>query len=641
VPNRIRTWTAEIPVGLKKAIGLAWTVADQADQSERPLADLIGLRPCGPPGGGTKTSEYACGCAVAHRRFLSGFARLKWRAVIVARGVRSPRRRIAVAGLMLVLLGSLLAPADAAAVPRMTMTMVSCSPDPVKIGQPTTCTATVSDMDVGTQSPPQGTVSWMGADGSFTGSPCTLADTGPATSACSVTFTPTMTTGSHMMTANYMGNMTHMGGSGSGTVTATKRSTSTSLSCLPASVALNEGSNCTATVSDNDTGTQTAPQNTVMFGSSGMGGFSMMSCTVTGSGPGPSSCSTTWTPTGVGSGTHTITANYAGDMTHDMSMGSGDVTVHKRSTSTVVSCSPSSLGLNQPTTCTATVTDTDAGTKSAPMSTVNFSSDRSGGGTFSSPSCTLSMPGAATASCSVTYTPSVEGDHKITGDYTQDMTHEVSSGSNTVSVPKRPTSTAVSCVPDSRTVGQSATCTATVSDTGSGTKSDPAQSVNFSSDGSGSFSSPSCAPAGSGSGSAACSVTYTPSAMGSGTHKVTASYGGDAVHSASAASTNVTVSALPPTSGGSHPSGGGTGGTQPNGGSPRPCSGLTSLATAYCGASQRYNAALRACSRVRAKKRTACARAATRAYLRALARARCQKLKGKKRRACFNNAPKG
>ena len=51
-----------------------------------------------------------------------------------------------------------------------------------------------------------------------------------------------------------------------------------------------------------------------------------------------------------------------------------------------------------------------------------------------------------------------------------------------------------------------------------------------------------CMLAGSG-GSAGCSVLYTPTAVGSGTHTITARYGGGAMHAASTGTTAVTVSA--------------------------------------------------------------------------------------------------
>src|SRR5207245_2062327 len=74
-------------------------------------------------------------------------------------------------------------------------------------------------------------------------------------------------------------------------------------------------------------------------------------------------------------------------------------------TSTVVSCVPRSVTVNSGSVCTATVTDTSA-SPSTPTGSVSFASD--GTGTFSpGTSCNLLAGAAGTASCAVTYTPTV------------------------------------------------------------------------------------------------------------------------------------------------------------------------------------------------------------------------------------------
>ena len=62
--------------------------------------------------------------------------------------------------------------------------------------------------------------------------------------------------------------------------------------------------------------------------------------------------------------------------------------------------------------------------------------------------------------------------------------------------------------------------------------------MSFSSDGSGSFSSSGSCTLSGGS----CQLTYTPSAVGSATHKITASYGGDATHATSSGTNRLAVS---------------------------------------------------------------------------------------------------
>lgn len=124
----------------------------------------------------------------------------------------------------------------------------------------------------------------------------------------------------------------------------------------------------------------------------------------------------------------------------------------------------------------------------------------------------------------------------------------------------RSTTTTVSCAPGSVTVSQASTCTANVSDNTTG-GTDPSGSVTFSTDSSGSFGSGgTCALAGGGNGSASCQLTYTPSAVGSGTHTITAAYGGDTSHDSSSGQTPLTVAGSGSGSGGGGGSSGGGGG---------------------------------------------------------------------------------
>ena len=106
-----------------------------------------------------------------------------------------------------------------------------------------------------------------------------------------------------------------------------------------------------------------------------------------------------------------------------------------------------------------------------------------------------------------------------------------------------PTTTGVTCTPGTVVVDGTTTCTATVTDTATTGPTTPAGTVTFTSDTSGgAFSPASCAlsPAGT-AGQASCPVTYTPSNVGPGTQTITASYGGDAGHTASTGTATVKV----------------------------------------------------------------------------------------------------
>jgi hypothetical protein len=218
-------------------------------------------------------------------------------------------------------------------------------------------------------------------------------------------------------------------------------------------------------------------------------------------------------------------------------------------TTTSTACSPASVHFAAPTTCTLTVTDTAAGA-TTPTGTVALSSDTSGGFFGSGGTCTLSMVSSSSASCQVTYTPGQVGDgsHDLTGTYVGDSTHEPSQGSTSLTVTAHPTVTTVSCDPPSVLFASPTKCTAYVTDQASTAWTTPTGGISFLSDATGSFgSSAACTLAPINTQSAGCSVTYTPGAVGDGTHQITATYGADGDHTGSSGMTSETVDAHPTT----------------------------------------------------------------------------------------------
>jgi hypothetical protein len=180
------------------------------------------------------------------------------------------------------------------------------------------------------------------------------------------------------------------------------------------------------------------------------------------------------------------------------------------SSSTSVICSPGSVVIGSPTTCTATVTGNN------PTGTISWQS--SGSGTFSATSCTLSS-----GSCSVNYTSSSNTSPvTITATYSGDNNNVAGSpGTYSLAVTLATSSTSVLC--STAAVGSSTTCTATVSGRS------PTGTITFSStDPSGKFSpSSSCTLS-----SASCSVTYAPSSTTTAA-TINASYAGDTNNSPS------------------------------------------------------------------------------------------------------------
>ena len=107
---------------------------------------------------------------------------------------------------------------------------------------------------------------------------------------------------------------------------------------------------------------------------------------------------------------------------------------------------------------------------------------------------------------------------------------------------RRDTSTSVACAPPSIVLGQTTSCTATVTDTDTGTPATPTGQVWFGTDVHGTpgqhFSSKSCTVSGV-DGTASCQVTYIPAKAGATT--ITAHYFGDGAHMFSSTATDVAV----------------------------------------------------------------------------------------------------
>lgn len=107
------------------------------------------------------------------------------------------------------------------------------------------------------------------------------------------------------------------------------------------------------------------------------------------------------------------------------------------------------------------------------------------------------------------------------------------------------TSTTVVCSPGAVQVGASITCTATVMDIAASGGTAPHGTVSFTSNGAGGFTGSPCTLVAGAGVSSTCSADYTPTAVGSGTHTITASYSGEASHNTSSGTVAVTVTAPP------------------------------------------------------------------------------------------------
>ncbi len=319
--------------------------------------------------------------------------------------------------------------------------------------------------------------------------------------------------------------------------------TSTAASCQPTTVLVGQSSTCSATVTDTGSGIVT-PTGSVSFKSDSSGAFgSGGSCALAAAASaGTASCHVSYTPTAEGSGTHTISSTYGGDAGHAGSSSPTQLAVSLATTSTSVQCQQQLVAVGSADVCTALVTDTGP-RPSPPTQSVSFTTDSSGSFTGGG-ACTLTPADATASSCSVSYTPAAVGfgTHEITTRYGSDPAHTASLGTTQIGVELASSSLSLRCVPAHAAVRTSTTCTASVADTSSGSLT-PSGRVQFTTGGPGRFGGGAiCTLAGSPSpGVASCHVSYTPSGRGSGTHTLTAGYGGDSNHFAATGRTSVTV----------------------------------------------------------------------------------------------------
>jgi len=108
------------------------------------------------------------------------------------------------------------------------------------------------------------------------------------------------------------------------------------------------------------------------------------------------------------------------------------------STMTVVTCTMGSVLVNTLTSCTARVIDNST-SPTVPTGMVTFTTNSTGIFSPASATCTLAAGNAPNmAKCSVTYTPSATGKHRITGSYGGDSSHAKSIGAFLVNVRPQP-----------------------------------------------------------------------------------------------------------------------------------------------------------------------------------------------------------
>jgi len=425
-----------------------------------------------------------------------------------------------------------------------TTTAVTCSPPTVLVNNSTRCTATVTDTNSTGPITPTGNVTFTSSStGTFTGT-CTLTGSG-ATASCAtnVTYTPTVVApGTHIISGTYNGDTKHTfstsTGSQSFTLIVMGRSTSTVVSCAPSSVVTNNGSTCTATLTDTASGTASTPTGQVRFTSSGTAGGSFSPATSCNLFAG--NCSVTFTPTGAG--TDTVAGNYQGDNVHSTSSGtSGTITSTLRTSAIGISC-PTTTPINSQVACTVTVRDTSPAPAITPTGMITLTTNSAG--TFTT--CTLSGV-SASATCSTNYKPTLiaTGSHMLIAHYGGDPAHSSASpnATATVTVVARSLTSALTC-DLSATIGVATSCMVTVTDNSPGTFITPTGEVILTTSGSGTFTGR-CILSGA-TASATCSLMYTPGGTAASNDLISYSYPGDTNHTTSSGNFLLVVSPASP-----------------------------------------------------------------------------------------------
>ncbi|WP_411136761.1 beta strand repeat-containing protein [Streptomyces sp. C10] len=390
-----------------------------------------------------------------------------------------------------------------------TSTTVSSSPDPSVTGRPVTFTATVTPSPPGA-GVPTGTVAFTFGDG-------TAALTAPVTGGvASVTHAYTTAAGSpHTVTANYSGDANFSSSSGTDSQTVDPASTLTTVTATPGPSVVGQPVTFTATVTPVEPGAG-VPAGAVTF-DFGDG----TPPTLTSVSDGVAGITHTYTSAG---GPYTVTAQYEGDDSFMSSSGSDTQTVGRAATTAVVS-SPDPTVVGQLTTITASVASVAPGA-GAPSGTVTFD--------FGDGSPTLTAPVSnGLAMVTHAYGSTSGSPFAITGTYDGDANFTSSSGSDTQTVSKAGTTTAVVSSPDPTVVGQPTTLTASAASVTPGSAT-PTGTVTFSF-GDGTSSTTTTLSDG------IATVTHTYTTRTGSPFPVTATYNGDAGFMSSSGSDTQTV----------------------------------------------------------------------------------------------------
>ncbi|MFF9511786.1 Ig-like domain repeat protein [Streptomyces sp. NPDC014724] len=390
-----------------------------------------------------------------------------------------------------------------------TTTALVSSPDPSVVGQPVTFTATVAPVAPGAGTP-TGTLTFTFGDGTATAS-------APLVNGVATTQHTYSAAGPYTVTAAYGNDSNFRSSSGTDTQTVNQTTTTTALTSSPDPSVVGQAVTFTATVAPVAPGAGT-PTGTLTF-TFGDG-------TATASAPLINGVATLTHTYATRSGSpFTVTAAYNGSPDYAPSTGTDTQTVNQATTTTTVATTPDPSVIGQPVTLTATVAPVAPGA-GTPTGTLTF--------TFGDGTATASAPlvnGVATLTH--TYATRSGSPFTVTAAYNGSPDYAPSTGTDTQTLNRATTKTALTSSPDPSVVGQPVTFTATVAPATPATGT-PTGTVTFTwGDGTASASAPLV--------NGVATLTHTYATRSGSPFTITAAYGGDTSYTISSGTDTQTV----------------------------------------------------------------------------------------------------
>ena len=398
---------------------------------------------------------------------------------------------------------------------------VTCAGPSAVVGSPTSCTAHVGGLS------PHGVVTWYSnGTGRFSSASCLLIG-----GECSARYTPLSAAVPAGLTASYSGDQSNPPAYGAHSLPVDPKSSTSRLTCTPSKAAAGSTRvvggitvgriGCVATV----TGFQPTGGGSWSVAIIGGGGATLTSVGVPVVRGNSETFKSTWL--GTVSGTAQVQFAFDGDVNNLPSSGEFNVTVTQARPTLLLTCAPRTLSVNATTDCTATLKGYYGSGGSVDGEAVTWSIVGGAGSADVPSSCTMTA-----GQCSVSLRGTGTGGVSIKASYAGDANDHSAQRTLSLKVSRTASLVSVICAQGSLTVGQTTTCTATV------TGYLPGGWVGwFRATGSGkvTFSSPSCVLS-----SSACSVVVT--ATGAGGLSIEAFYHGDADNKPSTTTSPMTVS---------------------------------------------------------------------------------------------------